>query len=250
MSNNWLADEEQVFKPNELPTTSTHWLAEADRIVQLVAAGGLQVPQERKNDCELQNVELKVKFVNETKVTHRSELGVAIWSPPPTAATLSSGKLIGLRVRKKPCQPPKNNIDPDRVAETYLIKKSLSGWPVNSTRNFGPLVTDWATTATVAAGSPFVTHSTLLALLTILKPGGPPKLGRHARRSKGEADVNVRKERARTIVAECIMVAKSRCSKYCIAEMKLGETGGWWILEVEHLGIYIPSKWRCTRTPQ
>jgi hypothetical protein len=53
-------------------------------------------------------------------------------------------------------------------------------------------------------------HSWLL--LIMLKPGGPPKLGRQvgARVSIGAADVNARKERAKAIMTEGIMRYEKR----------------------------------------
>ena len=56
-------------------------------------------------------------------------------------------------------------------------------------------------------------HSLFWPLLTMLtsKPGGPPKSGLQVLRVlRGVADVSARKERARDIIAESIMVKKMR----------------------------------------
>jgi hypothetical protein len=65
-------------------------------------------------------------------------------------------------------------------------------------------------------------HSWLL--LMMLKPGGPPKLGLQAalRASKGEADANARKERARATLAENIMIKE----KVSVEKSKSGECEG------------------------
>jgi hypothetical protein len=63
-------------------------------------------------------------------------------------------------------------------------------------------------------------HSRLL--WTMLKPGGPPKLGLQAalRASKGEADANARKERTRVTLAENIVIREN------ISEEMSGECEG------------------------
>ena len=140
-------------------------------------------------------------------MTHGSaESGVASWrSPFSCTATLTSRNPTGLKARTRSHQSPNQNIY--TAIQTHFIKKNFAS-PVNSTRN--SLLLRLKVPATIAvptvASEEARLHSSLPRLM--LKPGEPPKLGSHCRSNVpiGVADVNARKERARAIIAQSIMM--------------------------------------------